>query len=655
MSRGAVEAVVARANALVGGDLDARLWRAASEAGMAVLPVDTGPSRRGRRWTGPFVVAGPDRTLRAVDRLDRLDRAAEDTDHGARPRDADGRSEAVGVSDAGGGALLDGLPVAPRRRAAAARALGAPVEGPVAWRVVPASAWSTRRALLAAGAGRWATVAAVASLVTVAATAGLFAVAGRSALDGGPWIGPWLLAGGTVVAAATVHLLAAGRASTLAGGVLRQRLLDGACELDEDEAAALGSARAATSLEVATLDAAAVSAALLTVEGAAQVVIALALLLVTGPPAAAALLVAAVVIGTVLAVGLVRRNARLTAVRRELSVATTDTLLGHRTRLVQSDPDADEHDTADLLAAYRAGVRARDRWSIALAAVLPGGWQIAALAVVAGGVDGSPGRLAAGLGATLLATAGLRLFGDGASEAAEAVVAARVLAPLVRGRDDRRADDGSDGIAAPAPVADDDGALVRLDGATVVLAARPVLDDVDLAVRAGDRLLVVGPSGAGKSTTLAALAGLRPIDRGRRLVGTVTDDDGTARPARVVAVPQFHRNHVFTGTFAFNVLMGRGWPPGPGDLERAEEICRDLGLGPLIDRMPGGMGQVLGEIGWRLSHGERSRLYVARALAQEPDVLLLDESFGALDAATLRTCVDAVVRRCPTVVLVAHL
>ena len=95
---------------------------------------------------------------------------------------------------------------------------------------------------------------------------------------------------------------------------------------------------------------------------------------------------------------------------------------------------------------------------------------------------------------------------------------------------------------------------------------------------------------------------------------------------RVVAVPQFHENHVLMGTFAFNVLLGRNWPPNPKDLEAAQTICCALGLGPLLKRMPGGLQQMVGETGWQLSHGERGRLYVARALLQEADLVILDTS-----------------------------
>ena len=105
---------------------------------------------------------------------------------------------------------------------------------------------------------------------------------------------------------------------------------------------------------------------------------------------------------------------------------------------------------------------------------------------------------------------------------------------------------------------------------------------------------------------------------------------------RVATAPQFHDNHVFTEVFAFNLLMGRRWPPTARDWEEAETICEELGLGPLLTRMPGGMNQLIGDTGRQLSHGERSRLYLARALLQGGELVLLDESFGALDPDNLR-------------------
>jgi ATP-binding cassette subfamily B protein len=122
----------------------------------------------------------------------------------------------------------------------------------------------------------------------------------------------------------------------------------------------------------------------------------------------------------------------------------------------------------------------------------------------------------------------------------------------------------------------------------------------------------------------------------------------------VAAAPQFHENHVFSGTFAFNLLMGHRWPPRPEDVEAAEALCHELGLADLLNRMPAGLLQIVGETGWQLSHGERSRLYIARALLQGADVIVLDESFAALDPETLRRALCCVLNRAATLLVIAH-
>jgi ATP-binding cassette subfamily B protein len=182
------------------------------------------------------------------------------------------------------------------------------------------------------------------------------------------------------------------------------------------------------------------------------------------------------------------------------------------------------------------------------------------------------------------------------------------------------------------------------------------LQGVAVQVRAGDRLLLEGSSGGGKSTLASLLAGARVPESGLVLFdGLDRETLGAERwRRRIVIAPQFHENHVLMGTFAFNVLLGRGWPPHPGAVEEAEQVCRALGLGPLLDRMPAGMQQVIGETGWQLSQGEKSRLYLARALLQNADVLILDESFAALDPATLRQCLTFVLQTAPTLLVIAH-
>jgi ATP-binding cassette subfamily B protein len=176
-----------------------------------------------------------------------------------------------------------------------------------------------------------------------------------------------------------------------------------------------------------------------------------------------------------------------------------------------------------------------------------------------------------------------------------------------------------------------------------------------LNIERGDRLLIEGPSGGGKSTLASVLTGLRRPDAGLLLLGgldrhTVGDD----WHRHVTAAPQFHENHIFSGTLAFNLLMGRQWPAPDNDIAEAEALCRELGLGELLDKMPGGIHQPVGETGWQLSHGERSRIFLARALLQKAEVTILDESFASLDPATMDQCLRTALDRTETLVVIAH-
>jgi ATP-binding cassette subfamily B protein len=182
------------------------------------------------------------------------------------------------------------------------------------------------------------------------------------------------------------------------------------------------------------------------------------------------------------------------------------------------------------------------------------------------------------------------------------------------------------------------------------------LNKVDLTLYPGDRLLLEGPSGGGKSTLARLLVGLQPPSSGLLLLhGLDQPTLGlTVWRQRVISAPQFHENHVFTESFGFNLLLGRRWPATQADLQEAETICQELGLGDLLQRMPGGLMQMVGESGWQLSHGERSRLFIARALLQQSDLIVLDESFAALDPVTLERALTCVLNRAPTLLVIAH-
>jgi ATP-binding cassette subfamily B protein len=302
-----------------------------------------------------------------------------------------------------------------------------------------------------------------------------------------------------------------------------------------------------------------------------------------------------------------------------------------------------------------------DSRGVWLTALAPRGWLIlAVLAMSPSFVTGSatPATLAIGVGGALLAYRGFRRLTAGAWHLAEAWVAWQQVVPLARAAE--RLD--SPGAANAVVQRAHDGAsrpVLEAYDLTFRHGTRPsrVLNGVSLKIARGDALLLEGASGAGKSTLAALLASLRTPESGlllaegldRRTLG----EEGWRR--RIACAPQFHENHIVTGTFAFNMLMScPDWPPAKEDVDVLESLCRELGLDDLVERMPGGLAQMVGESGWQLSHGERSRIFLARALLQRGSVVVLDESFAALDPSNLARAIACARNRAPALLVIGH-
>lgn len=339
-------------------------------------------------------------------------------------------------------------------------------------------------------------------------------------------------------------------------------------------------------------------------------------------------------------------------------------MIGHQTRLVQEMRRhwhaGEDHRVSGVLGLARA----MDRLAVALMALVPRGWLFLGLlgltpSFALGNI--STTKLAVGVGGVLLAFRALQRLAMGLSQVAGTVVAWRQISPLY-GSADRPIAHGisthptsfgpETGISSNAP------ALLEAHNVRFSYRERgvPVLRECSLRIRQGDRIMVEGSSGSGKSTLASIMAGLRVAETGLLLLRGLdrqTVGFGSWRRC-VAAAPQFHENHVLTGTFAFNLLMGGRWPPRLEDFERSEALCRELGLGDLLRRMPSGLLQAVGEGGWQLSHGERSRLYIARALLQNAELVILDESFAALDPENLSRALRCVLERASTVLIAAH-
>jgi sulfate/thiosulfate transport system ATP-binding protein len=176
----------------------------------------------------------------------------------------------------------------------------------------------------------------------------------------------------------------------------------------------------------------------------------------------------------------------------------------------------------------------------------------------------------------------------------------------------------------------------------------PVVNDVSLQIESGEFFVLLGPSGSGKSTLLRAAAGLTDIDHGRI---SFQGRNMTHVPAKSRGVGLVFQNyalfrHMTVGENVEFALRVRG-------VRRSERQRRRQELLALVD-LDGFAGRMPGE----LSGGQQQRIAVARALAHEPAVLLMDEPFGALDAkirVELRDTIRQVQRRLGmTTILVTH-
>jgi ABC-type Mn2+/Zn2+ transport system ATPase subunit len=173
------------------------------------------------------------------------------------------------------------------------------------------------------------------------------------------------------------------------------------------------------------------------------------------------------------------------------------------------------------------------------------------------------------------------------------------------------------------------GPAVELVGVRAGYRSHVALDGVNLAVPRGSMMAVVGPNGGGKSTLLKLLLGLLRPWQG---MVTVLGQSPTAARGRLGYVPQTGSGDwSFPATVSEVVMMGRyrrlGWlrRPGKADHEAVREALDQVGMAGRGNRQVG-----------ELSGGQQQRVFFARALAQEPELMLLDEPLAGVDALTER-------------------
>ena len=181
---------------------------------------------------------------------------------------------------------------------------------------------------------------------------------------------------------------------------------------------------------------------------------------------------------------------------------------------------------------------------------------------------------------------------------------------------------------------------------------RPILKDINFAVPAGEVVSLVGPNGSGKTTLLRCLIGSLNVGAGMILVDGREIRPGERRglARRIGYAPQAEGNG-FPSTVFDMVLLGRrpsiNWRPSEGDLEATAETLARLGLKDLALR---DMSE--------LSGGEKQKVLMARAMVQQPEMLILDEPTSSLDVRRqldlLNTAADLAGGRGVSVIMAMH-
>ncbi len=490
-----------------------------------------------------------------------------------------------------------------------------------------------------------------------------WALIGAAALDGRldlGWLVAWLL---LLVSNIPLRLGAAWLESTFAldlGRILKQRLLTGALRMDIDAVRHQGAGQLiGRVMESQALESLALNGGMAVVVALLELMFA-AWILASGAGGRWHVLALTIWLAATAAFcwRYYRRLLAWSASRLNMTHDLVEQMVGHRTRLAQEWPDRRDAAEDRTMRDYLGLSRELDRAVTPIAAGGAGGWAIVALlglapAFVTG--TASPAAMAISLGGIFMANRAFAGIASGIASLSQAGVAWTLVSDLFR--------------AAGAPIeptfvpsqvqAGAEGPRKLIDASEVVFRHRregsAVLRGLDLTVHHGERVLLEGASGGGKSTLAALLTGLRTPESGLLLLNGL--DRPTLGPAwhhLATEAPQFHENHVFAGSLAFNLLMARDWPASDEDLTKARGLCVDLGLGALLERMPAGLLQQVGETGWQLSHGERSRVFLARALLQDARLTILDESFAALDPETVKKCLRSAIAHARTLVVIAH-
>ncbi len=195
------------------------------------------------------------------------------------------------------------------------------------------------------------------------------------------------------------------------------------------------------------------------------------------------------------------------------------------------------------------------------------------------------------------------------------------------------------------------GELIFEDVSFAYRPDEPILTDLNIRIAAGEHIALVGPTGSGKTTLIRLLCRLYEPQQGRILLDGRDIRDIPIKELRNQLGVVLQDTFLFSGNVADNLRLDSSI-----DDDRLKTICHDLGLDPLLNRLPNGLETALRERGGNLSSGERQLLSVARVAIRNPTVLVMDEATAFMDPsteATLQRDLDRLLKR-RTALVIAH-
>lgn len=176
-----------------------------------------------------------------------------------------------------------------------------------------------------------------------------------------------------------------------------------------------------------------------------------------------------------------------------------------------------------------------------------------------------------------------------------------------------------------------------------------ILKGISLRIKAGEKVAIVGKSGSGKSTLIKLIIELFKYDRGSIKIDNVDINHINIQNYRTQLGVVLQEPQIFNGTLKDNILLGKKY-----DHEKMNAAVKISNIENLINSMPMGLDTIISEDGINLSGGQRQRISLARAIYNEPKIIIMDEPTSSLDNESEKEIIDNIFKLNNTCLIISH-